>query len=197
MTEGLTAADVGAVTGGNNGGFGGDGLWAILLLALLGRGGFGGGYGGGNCATPLDVHSAVDQQTLISKLDQQTYGIADATYALNNSITTGFANAELSRANMAAQNAACCCETQRLIERSTRDIVDNANCNTRAILDFLTPEKISSLRDENQSLRLAASQAKQNAYLINELRPSPIPAYITCNPYAGVYGCGCNGNGNF
>ncbi|MBP3686336.1 MAG: hypothetical protein J6J21_04820 [Clostridia bacterium] len=194
MTEGLSAADVGAVTG-NNGGFGGDGLWAILLLALLGRGGLGGYGAGGNCATPLDVRSAVDQSTVIAKLDGITNGISDATYALNNTIVSGFGAAELSRANMAAQQAACCCETQRMIERSTRDVIDNANCNTRAILDFLTTEKISSLRDENQTLKLAASQAQQNAYLINELRPSPIPAYITCNPYAGVYGCGCGNNG--
>lgn len=191
MTEGLSAADVGAVTGNNNGGWGGDGLWAILLLALLGRGGFGGGYGSG-CATPLDVRSAVDQSTVITKLDGITNGISDATFALNNTLMNGFSNAELSRANMAAQNAACCCETQRLIERSTRDVIDNANCNTRAILDFLTTEKISSLRDENQTLKLAASQAQQNAYLINELRPCPVPAYITCNPYAGVYGGGCS-----
>jgi hypothetical protein len=88
---------------GNNGNgmFGGDGLWGlIIILALLGWGGNGfggiGGFGGGRngyvepCATQADVRAAVDQQTLISKLDQQTYGLADSTYALNNAITNGF-----------------------------------------------------------------------------------------------------------
>ena len=236
----MTPADIAACTGGGrnyDNGFGGDGSWWIIVLLLFGWGrGFGGGFGGGGCgansacATPADVAAAVDQQTLISKLDQQTYGLADATFALNNTITNGFAAAELSRcqqqaALMAQLNAMmmadqkCCCETQRLIERgfadtnynlatqacdtrnaiqnATRDIVDNANCNTRAILDFLTQDKISTLQAENQSLKLAASQAKQNAYLVNELRPCPIPAYITCNPYAASYGgCGCGcGNG--
>lgn len=203
MTEnGLSAADIAAVTGGrNDGGMFGDnnGWWVIILLLALGGRGFGFGGGGGCgvgtgsvCATPADVNAAVDQQTLISKLDQQTYGLADATFALNNTITNGFAAAELSRANMAADSARCCCETQRLIERGFSDVNNNMNANTRAILDFLTQDKIATLTAENQSLKLAASQAAQNQYLINEIKPCPIPAYITCNPYAASYGgCGC------
>lgn len=217
MENGLSAADIAAVTGNggrnNDGMFGENGWWVIiLLLALGGRGfGFGGGGGFGGvgtgavCATPADVTTAVDRQTFISKLDQQTYGLADATFALNNTITNGFAAAELSRANMAADSAKCCCETQRLIERSfcdtnnsihnaARDVIDNANANSRAILDFLVKDKIDTLTAENQNLKLAASQAAQNQYLINEIRPCPIPAYITCNPYAASYGCGCGGN---
>ena len=215
MTEnGLSAADIAAVTGGggryNDGMFGGEnGWWVIILLLALG-GGRGFGFGGGGvgtgsvCATPADVNAAVDQQTLISKLDQQTYGLADATFALNNTITNGFAAAELSRANMAMDNMKCCCETQRLIERgfcdtnnsihnAARDIIDNSNANSRAILDFLVKDKIDTLTAENQSLKLKASQVAQNQYLINELRPCPIPAYITCNPYAASYACGCGG----
>lgn len=230
----LSAADIAAVTGNNNGGLfgGGDGSWlAILFLFAIfgwGRGGFGGGgFGGGGCtpcATQADVRAAVDQQTLISKLDQQTYGIADATYALNNAISNGFHGVDR-----------CCCETQRLIERgfadtnynlatqfcetrnaihnSTRDIVDNQNCNTRAILDFLTQDKISTLQAENQTLRFQASQSAQNAFitanqeaqtaeLIRRLgRDCPVPAYVVPNPnccYQPVafnFGGGCGGNG--
>ena len=232
----LSAADIAAVTGNNNGGLfgGGDGSWlAILFLFALfgwGRGGFGGGgFGGGGggysaCATQADVRAAVDQQTLISELDQQTYGLADSTYALNNTIVNGFHGVDK-----------CCCETQRLIERgfadtnynlatqfcetrnaihnSTRDIVDNQNCNTRAILDFLTQDKISTLQAENQTLRFQASQSAQNAFitanqeaqtaeLIRRLgRDCPVPAYVVPNPnccYQPVafnYGGGCGGNG--
>ena len=88
---------------GNSGfGFGNDWIGLIVILAILGWGGngFGGGFGGfgGNrgggyfepCATQQDVRDAVDQQTLISKLDNQTYGLADSTYSLNNSLMTGF-----------------------------------------------------------------------------------------------------------
>ena len=223
----MSPADFAAMNG-NNDGFGGNNAWWILLLFLFGwgRGGYGAGGGGGGspCATQADVRAAVDQQTLISKLDQQTYGIADATYALNNAITGGFASAELSRCNqqaaimaqlnaMAMESQRCCCETGRAIERgfadtnynlatqfcdmkntiqnTTRDVIDNANCNTRAILDFLVQDKISTLQNENQSLKLAASQAAQNNYLISQLRdPCPVPAYVVPNPNCCYGGCG-------
>lgn len=224
----MTPADLAAVCGNNNNdGFGGNGAWWILLLFLFGwgRGGYGGGNGGEPYATQSDVRAAVDQQTLISKLDQQTYGLADATYALNNAITGGFASAELSRCNqqaalmaqlnaIAMENQRCCCETGRAIERgfadtnynlatqfcdvkntvqnTTRDIIDNANGNTRAILDFLVKDKIADLQNENQSLKLAASQAVQNNYLISQLRtPCPVPAYMVPNPNC------CNSCGGF
>lgn len=228
---------------GNYGGgmWNGNNDWWILLLFLFGLGrGSWGGQGGGcgaqsSCATTADVYGAVDQQTLISKLDQQTYGLADATFALNNTMTTGFANAELSRCqqqaalmqqlnNMAAADAKCCCETQRAIDgvnfniatqtnqlqhtlcNNTRDIIDNQNCNARAILDALTAARIEDknnlIAQQQQTifgLQLAASQAKQSRDLINEIRPCPIPAYITCNPYAASYGFGngCNCGTNF
>lgn len=207
---------LGQDSGGNGGMFGGDGWWAIILFALIfGRNGWGGfgGFGGGNdggCATQADVRAAVDQQTLISKLDQQTYGLADATYALNNAITGGFHGVDLEVCNLGHQISDCCCTTQRAIDAvnynmashfcnlgntlnsNTRDIIDNANSNTRAILDFLTNDKIETLRAENEALRLKASQSAQNQYLIDQLRPCPVPAYITCNPYAASWGTGYN-----
>ena len=243
--KGYNLSDIAAVTGnrsGNGDGMWGDGGWWIILLFLFagwGRNGFGGqGFGGGNdftipWATQADVRAAVDQQTLISKLDNQTYGLADSTYALNNSIMTGFNGVDNAICTLGYQNpqgfnqlghqiSDCCCETQRLIERgfcdtnynmatqaaatqraicdSTRDIIDSNNAGVRSILDFLTQDKIATLQAENQGLRLAASQAKQNAYLVNELRPCPVPAYTVPNPYCcntyytGNNGCGC---GNF
>ena len=91
------------------------------------------------------------------------------------------------------------CDTRNTIQSSTRDIIDNANANSRAILDFLTQDKIASLTAENQSLKFQASQAAQNAFitanqeaqtaeLIRRINPMPVPAYQVPNPYAG---CGC------
>lgn len=145
---------------------------------------------------------------------------------VNQNMNNGFQTAELSRANqhaalmqqlnaMQMQAAECCCNTQRSIEgvrydmaaqacdtrntvqNATRDIVENQNANSRAILDFLTNSKMRDLESANQELRLAASQSAQNNYLISQLRPCPSPAYITCNPWAGSgyggcgSGCGC------
>ena len=264
QANGYTLADIAAVSGNNNrggnGGGWGDDYWWIILIFLFGFGGWGrGGFGGGNdggggggayhypCATALDVRSAVDQQTLISKLDQQTYGLADSTYALSTAIMNGFHGVDNAVCTLgyqtqagfnglANQMANCCCETQRLIERgfadtnynlatqacdtrravadSTRDIIDNNNAGIRSILDFLTQDKIATLTAENQSLKFAASQANQNAFitanqeaqtaeLIRRLStPCPIPAYVVPNPNCcynasvNFGGCGCGGCGN-
>jgi predicted peptidase len=79
------------------------------------------------------------------------------------------------------------CDTRRAIADSTRDIIDSNNAGVRSILDFLTQDKIATLAAENQSLKFAASQAAQNAYLVGELRPAPIPAYTVANPYCCNY----------
>ena len=223
--KGYNLSDIAAVTGNRSGDgmFGDNGWWIILLFLFAGWGrGFGGfgGFGGDGaglpCATQADVRAAVDQQTLISKLDQQTYGLADSTYALTNAITNGFHGADTAVCTLgynmqggfntlAHQLSDCCCENGRAIERgfaetnynmatqacdtrrtiadSTRDIVDNNNAGIRSILDFLTQDKIATLTAENQSLKFAASQAAQNAYLVGELRPCPVPAYTVPNPY--------------
>lgn len=234
--NGYNLSDIAAVTRNDDGAFGGDnGWWIILLFLFAGWGGrgFGGGFGGGYegvPATQADVRAAVDQQTLISKLDNQTYGLADSTYALNNAITTGFHgvdnavctlgyNIQSGMNDISHQISDCCCETGRAIERgfadlgynmatqacdtrraisdSTRDIIDSNNAGVRSILDFLTNDKIATLTAENQSLKFAASQAAQNAYLVNELRPCPIPAYTVANPYCCNTYYGNCGGGNF
>ena len=216
---------------GNNNGWGADGgwLWFIVVIFAIfgGCGGNGFGFGGGGrdaCATQADVRAAVDQQTLISKLDQQTYGLADSTFALNNTIVNGFHGVDNAICTLGYQNqqgfnelahqiSDCCCATKESIQglnynlatqtsalqntmcNNTRDIIDNQNANSRAIIDFLVNDKMASLQAENQYLKLAASQAAQNQYLVSELRPCAKPAYITCSPYQSAYGFGLNNNG--
>ena len=138
----------------------------------------------------------------------------------NMAMANGFGQAELSRSNQQAalmqqlnamqmQAANCCCEnraaiaqvrydmasqaceTRNTVNTAARDIIDNQNQNSRAILDFLTQSKLQDLQSENQGLKLAASQAAQNNYLISQLRPTPIPAYASCNPWAGGSYTGC------
>lgn len=47
--------------------------------------------------------------------------------------------------------------------------------------------KIDTLRAEKSALELGLSQSAQTANIVNQLRPCPVPAYLTCNPF------GCNG----
>lgn len=53
--------------------------------------------------------------------------------------------------------------------------------------------QIAAQQNEINALRLAASQANQNSYLIEQLRPCAKPAYITCSPFQSIYGFGHNG----
>lgn len=150
------------------------------------------------------------------------YQQAQLVNGTNMAMANGFAQAELSRSNQQAalmqqlnamqmQAANCCCEnraaiaqvrydmatqacdTRNTVQNATRDIIDANNQNSRAILDFLTQSKLSDLQTENQNLKLAASQAAQNSYLVSQLRPSPIPAYTVQNPYCcnQFSCCGC------
>lgn len=212
-----------APTGMMGGGFGGENGWWVILFIILLFGWGRNGYGNNNGSVMDGYVLASDFATVERKLDAVNNGICDSTFALNNSINGGFATAELSRANQQAalmqqlnamqmQSQECCCEnraaiaqvrydmatqacdTRNTVQTAARDIVENANANSRAILDFLTQSKLQDLQSANQELRLAASQAAQNNYLISQLRPTPIPSYPSCNPWAsGSYNgcCGC------
>lgn len=224
----MRPADYAAINGGGFGNMGDSWLWIIVLFLFAG--GWNGGMNRGGAAAQEDVYRAIDQQTLLSKMDGNTYGIADATYALNNAINgvnqnlnTGFSAAELSRCNgqatilaqlnnMAADNASCCCQTQRQIESGFANLnynIATQSCETRqaiadgtkAILDYLTTDKISTLTAENNGLKAQLSQNAQNALLtnamaaqtaqlINAINPTPVPAYTVPNPNA-PYCTGC------
>lgn len=196
---------------GNNNGWGGcgDGWW-ILLLLLCGWGGNNGWNGGGNQMTGYELGKIATQADVAA-------GFANSAVLSNqNDIKLanqqGFANVQqtlcqgFSGVNQAI--ADCCCQTQRSIDninynmaRNTCDIIQSGKDNTQRILDYLNCKENQELRDQNFALRLQASQAAQNAYLVDQLRPTARPAYITCSPFDSAFGrtaygynngCGCN-----
>jgi hypothetical protein len=96
----------------------------------------------------------------------------------------------------------CCCDVEKMNLQNRFDAQNNTNSTLMAIdklgdriLGYMANKEAQDLRNEVQGYRLAASQAKQNEYLVNQLRPCPVPAYITCNPYAASYGFGQNFGG--
>lgn len=242
MTSGeISPADFKAMMDGNCGGdgfgFGGNGAWWIIILLLFGwgRGGFGGFGAGNTCgnpATQADIASGFNNSAVLSGINGIDSALCQGFNGINTAILSGFNGVERSFCDLSHQISDCCCTTQRGIDavnyniatqacdtraaiaNGTRDIIDNANCNTRAILDFLTTDKISTLTAENQALKFAASQSAQNAFitanqeaqtaeLIRRLgRDVPVPAYVVPNPnccygnpvgvtYSGGCGCGC------
>ena len=121
----------------------------------------------------------------------------------------------------------CCCQTQRAIDRiayenqantcnlgnliqsTTRDIIDNANCNNRALMDFLVQDKLTTLQNENQTLKFERSQANQKAYFgatvdaaVAELirrtgHECPTPAYVVQPPQPVTFPTNCCGTANY
>ena len=204
--------------------------WIILFLifGMFGWGnGFGGGFGGNGgtngpgfqgWATRADINEGFALNGLQNGQNSIRDAVSNGFHGVDNAVCTLGYQTQQGFNALGAQMAQCCCDTQRAIDgvnynmatqacdtrntiqNSTRDIIDNANANSRAILDFVTQDKITTLQAENQSLKLAASQANQNSYLtatldaqtnelIRRINPMPIPAYQVPNPYAG---CGCN-----
>ena len=205
--------------GNGNGLFGGDSwAWIIVLLLLFGwggNGGFGfGGFGGGGGGYS-EVQRGFDQNAVINKLDGLTYGLSDSTFALSNAIKDCCCTTQRAIDGVNFNMAKGFCDLGNVVNNSTRDILESNNANTRAILDFLTNDKISTLQAENQSLKLQASQAAQNAFitanqeaqtaeLIRRLGADcPVPAYVvqppaqvsfpvnSCGQFTGYGGCGC------
>ena len=128
---------------------------------------------------------------------------------LNSTINTGFAgvnnaictlgyNQAMLVNGLSREIADCCCSTKGAIadlkyanEKQTCDIITASNANTRAILDYLTSEKISALQAENSGLKAQISNDMQSNYIISKLSPCPSPAYIVPNPNCCYNSCGC------
>lgn len=221
-------------------------IFAIFGWGGYGNGGNGSnGSGFQGYATRADITEGFAFNNLDNGIRDVQASICDATAALQNSIQNGFNTTQISMmqgfngvqtqiCTLASQLQQCCCDIREAVQQinynmsmqtnqlqqsmnmNTRDIIDNQNAGTRAILDYLCNEKISTLQQENQALRLQASQADQNAFIRAAIEAGnaeilrrtgndcPIPAYVVPNPnccYGTPYGvlngacnnnCGCN-----
>ena len=171
--------------GGNGFGFGGDnGWWLILLFLFAFNGGWGGGFGNGGAMPYVvnnDVQRGFDQSAIMNSLT-----------GLNNAVTSGFATAELGRANantdllqtlwgIQSQQQTCCCENKSAIAdlkytiateacadraavtQGVRDIIANQTQGIQTILDKLCAQEIEQLRSANASLQTQLNMATLNA----------------------------------
>ena len=182
---------------GNGGIFGGNG-----------NGGASAGYVLQNDFATIQRQLSDGFNSIDNALDAQNSGICNLGYTalqLNNQLATQIADcccktqSGIERINTGnAMNTAtitgaikdCCCENEMIAMQNKYDTAQ-ANCNTLQaidklgdrIIDYMAADKAQALRDENQALRLAASQQAQNNYLVQQLRPAPIPSYVVANPY--------------
>ena len=191
--NGLSAADIAAVTGnGGLGNFGGDGAWLILILLLFAAFNGNGWNGGGNVPYAMgNVDSTVqrgfDQSALMASIG-----------ALNGTVTNGFADAAVSQCNQTMnimngfagvqssmmQNEMARQQSSALVMQAIADLkytIATEACADRAavtagvqmVLDKINQQEIEALKTQNLNLQtqinmqnLAASQATQTAQLI-------------------------------
>ena len=144
---------------------------------------------------------------------------------INQAIATNGYETRLGTQNLASQLASCCCNIkegiqgvnfnmaqntcalQNTMNMNTRDIIESNNANYRALHDEIVANRIEdknaqiqAQQNEINALRLAASQERQNSFLISQLNPTPVPSYPVVNPncclnYQVTNGCcgnGCN-----
>lgn len=202
---GNEAVPVVSLAGGYGGGNWGNSWEGIIGLAVVAAmfGGWGNGFGGsrggsevlgyelGRVATTNDVASGFSTSAIMSDLNS----IKESQLQMVNYNNQGFAGLQTSILttgnNISREIADCCCTTQRMIERSTCDLITNQNANTQRIIDFMQTEKINALQAENLALKGRISNNEQSAYIINSLNPPAKPSYIVPNPNC-CYPQGCN-----
>lgn len=172
--------------GGNQGfGYGSDWLWVIVLLALLGNGGWGNGFGGGNQGGqfPWILEGQRDTDSIVNAGFNQA-ATASQLSAIQNSITTGFANAEVASCNRAIDSLQtayqnqiadmqqyfamqqsfdkCCCEN-RLATADLKATVLAENCADREALSNGIRDIITSQTANTQKILDVMCQDKIDA----------------------------------
>ena len=220
---------------GNSGIFGNDWAWIVILLLFggyggRGFGGFGGGFGGGcgsPCATQADLAAGFNNSAVLSGINGIDSALCQGFNGINTAILQNGYNTQGAINGLSHQLSDCCCATQRAIDsvkyenatntcaiqntiqNTTRDVIENANANSRAILDALNANYIRTLEQENNSLRLSASQSAQNAVLMAAMDANkaeilrrtgaecPTAAYIVQPPQPVTFPTNCCGQVNY
>ena len=223
----MSPADMAAVMGTNNrgndafGGYGADMIIWLIVIAAIFNGGFGfGGWGGNGGFNSPASQGALTRTDIDAALS--TKGIESGITGISTQLCNGFNS-------LSAQLADCCCSTkstvadvnynlaaqtnilqntvnnngtaiQQALNTGFRDVIDAQNAGTQRIVDLFTQDKIQSLQTELQSAQLQLSNAAQTNNIVNALRPTPVPAYLTCSPYQTIvnptgFAFGVSGNG--
>ena len=230
MSPADMAAVMGTNNRGNDafGGYGADMIIWLIVIAAIFNGGFGfggwGGNGGFNSPAGQGALTRADVDAALS-----TQGIESGITGIGTQLCNGFNGVNSNIANLAAQMASCCCDLkqgqgeisynlaaqtnilqntvnnngnaiQQALNTGFRDVIDAQNAGTQRIVDLFTQDKIQSLQTELQSAQLQLSNAAQTNNIVNALRPTPVPAYLTCSPYQTIvnptgFAFGVSGNG--
>ena len=171
MTDGVSLADIAAVTDKNDGMFdggAGGGMWifALLILLLIGGGGFFGGARNmnGEPVTEAGLCNAMNFNNLENSVGRLGDNLTNTYIGLQNGLCQlGYEN-QKSFGTLSSQLAQCCCETQRAIDGvnyngaiNTAAINANTTAQTQKILDAMAQNKIESLQAQVNHLQLQSA----------------------------------------
>ena len=193
----MSAADLAAVVGNRNDGFGfgGDGGWWIILLflCLFGNGGWGNGFGGGNnSGTGSLFYPFMNQTDTINSgfrdqmLNDNITGIRDSINGISTQLCNGFSNVQMSGMQNAfglqnainagfngtqAQLAQCCCDN-RLASADLKYTIATENCADRAALSDGIRDLLASTQAQTQTIldKLCQQEIDQKNDTIAQLR---------------------------
>lgn len=161
-----------------------------------------GGFQYGNY--PMQPNAPYQTPTTYATFNPQPQTISNSPDALMKSDISGkIVDTEnrQGQAQIQYDMATNTCAIQNAIQNQTQQIIQNDNANYRQLHDEIVANRMEDLKSkiadqaqEINQLNLSASQCQQNAYLISQLRPNPVPAFQVANPFASMYtGC-CNNN---
>ena len=206
--------------GNGNGFFGGDGIWAIVLLALLfNNGGFGGWGNNNNLATTDFVSSEFTQRDIsqLSNTVTSQYGnlstqLCNCCSDINSNISNGFYNTANNLCNLRADMLLGNSNTQRDILMQTTQLenqlgitslqglarLDSCCCDIKQAIRedgeqtraLITQNTIQDLRDRLTAAKDVISDREQTDTILSRLQPTPTPAYLVSSPYQSLLNTG-------
>jgi hypothetical protein len=196
MNEGVSLADIAAVTDKNDGMLGGGngGMWifALLILLLIGGGGFFGNNRGfnGEPVTEAGLCNAMNFNNLENAVGRLNDNAQHNYQGLQNGICNlGYET--LRNFNTVQQQVAdCCCTTQRAIDGvnyngaiNTAAINANTTAQTQKVLDAIQQNKIETLQAQVNQLQLQSAMCGVIRY--------PNATTYTAGFSPAFAGCGC------
>ena len=171
MTDGVSLADIAAVTDNRDGmfdGAGGGGMWifALLILLLIGGGGFFGGNRNvnGEPVTEAGLCNAMNFNNLENSVGRLNDNLTNTYIGLQNGMCQMGYETLKNFGTTQNQIAQCCCETQRAIDGvnyngaiNTAAINANTTAQTQKVLDAIQQNKIESLQAQVNQLQLQSA----------------------------------------
>ena len=171
MTDGVSLADIAAVTDNRDGmfdGAGGGGMWifALLILLLIGGGGFFGGARNvnGEPVTEAGLCNAMNFNNLENSVGRLNDNLTNTYIGLQNGMCQMGYETLKNFGTTQNQIAQCCCETQRAIDGvnyngaiNTAAINANTTAQTQKVLDAIQQNKIESLQAQVNQLQLQSA----------------------------------------